>query len=226
MNLLVFVKYPHPGQVKTRLAAQIGANCASDLYRACVADLLGTLDQADLQATMYCAPNASLTRYKTWLGPQWTYQMQQGTDLGQRMASALLQSITPGQATILIGSDLPDLPAKHILAAQQALHSAPLCLGPALDGGFYLIGLNTALPLFQIFADVTWSSSQTLTQVMANCHKFGLSPALIPPWPDLDSTADIQAFMARQAHISSLTRDYIRQNNLEQPLAHDLGATR
>ncbi len=214
MRVLLFVKYPHPGQVKTRLAARIGTEHASGLYRAFVRDQLETLRQAGLDPVICCAPNAPLAEYRVWLGAARTYVVQRGEDLGLRMAEALRAALGVDTPVVLIGSDLPDLPAAHLLAARQALENADICLGPTPDGGFYLIGLRTPDPLPGIFADVRWSTDQVLTQTLTNCRKLGHAPRLLPPWSDVDTARDLSAFAVRNMHARSFSMDYLRAHGL------------
>ncbi len=214
MRVLIFVKYPRPGQVKTRLAACIGAEHACGLYRAFVRDQLETMRRAGLKVTVCCAPTASRADYLAWLGPEWDYLVQRGADLGQRMANALSQALVRTSPVVLIGSDLPDLPVAHLFAAQQLLETAKLCLGPTPDGGFYLIGLRTFLPLSQIFANVAWSTSQVLAQTLANCRSIDLCPHLAPAWSDVDTASDLGAFLRRNSRVHSASMAYARDHGL------------
>ncbi len=214
MRVLLFVKYPLPGQVKTRLAARIGADHASGLYRAFVRDHLETLRQAGLEPVICCAPNAPLTEYRAWLGAARTYVAQRGEDLGRRMGEALREALGVATPVVLIGSDLPDLPATQLLAARQALENTDICLGPTPDGGFHLIGLRTPDPLPGIFAGVRWSTDQVLTQTLANCRKLGHAPRLLPPWSDVDTAQDLSAFAMRNMQARSFSMDYLRAHGL------------
>lgn len=214
MRVLLFVKYPRPGQVKTRLGAHIGMDHASGLYRAFVSDQLETLRQVGLDPTICCAPNAPLADYRDWLGTARTYAAQRGEDLGHRMDEALREALTVSTPVILIGGDLPDLPVVHLFAARQALEKADVCLGPTPDGGFHLIGLRTPDPLPGIFADVRWSTDQVLTQTLANCRKFDRSFRLSPPWPDVDTIQDLRAFAERNMQAQSCSMDYLRTHGL------------
>lgn len=217
MRVLIFVKYPRPGHVKTRLAACIGPERACGLYRAFVRDHLESARRAGLEVTVCYAPTAPLAAYRAWLGPDWSYAAQRGADLGQRMANALKHALSQASPVILIGSDLPDLPVDHLLAARQALETNDLCLGPTPDGGFYLIGLRGPLPMPQIFANVAWSTDRVLTQILDNCRALGLCPHLVPPWSDVDTASDLDAFLRRNARVRSAVMAYARAHGLLEP---------
>lgn len=93
MRVLIFVKYPRPGQVKTRLAACIGANTPADCIGLLCAISSKPCAAPDFKVTVCCAPTASRADYLAWLCPEWDYLVQRGADLGQRMANALSQAL-------------------------------------------------------------------------------------------------------------------------------------
>lgn len=217
MYTLIFVKYPHPGQVKTRLAAHIGDQRASALYQAFVCDQLETMRRADVDPVICCAPNATLKDYRAWLGPYRSYAMQKGEDLGHRMCEALRTALSLDSPVILVGSDIPDLPATHLDAARQALEHATVCFGPTPDGGFYLVGARDPAPLQSMFMNVTWSTEHVLAQTTTNCRRLGIVPHLLPPWPDVDTMSDLRAFVARNSQQQSNTMDCLHRLGWASP---------
>lgn len=197
MRVLLFTKYPAPGLVKTRLAAEIGFESAAGLQDAFVRDELDMLQGMGADATLYCDPLRPLEDYRERFGPARACRAQRGADLGARMLAALNENLADGcRAAVLIGSDLPDLPAGQILAALAALEAAPVCLGPSPDGGFHLLGAGAPLP-DALFTGVEWGGPQVLARTLANCAGLGLEPALLPSWPDVDTLTDLQDYARR-----------------------------
>ena len=141
--VLVFVKAPEIGRVKTRLVGRLDAADAVNLYKCFTADILETLDRWGYPVVVCYHPEAAEKRVTQWLGNGYIYQPQQGKDLGERMARAFSHAFAHGhRAAVLIGSDLPDLPGDRIEAAFSALARSRAVIGPALDGGYYLIGFR------------------------------------------------------------------------------------
>jgi len=209
MRVLMFVKYPRPGAVKTRLGATVGAEHAAALQEAFVRDELDMLSGLGAAVTLYCDPMAGLAEYAALYGDL-PCRHQHGDDLGARMLAALHDALPSApDGVVLIGSDLPDLPAGHIEQAFAALGSAPVCIGPAPDGGFHLLGLTAPLPS-DIFAGVAWSGPQVLERTLANCRRHGLTPRLLPEWPDVDTFEDLEAYARRNRGRDSHTMNRIR----------------
>ena len=155
-----------------------------------------------------------LTQYQHHFGRELSCTIQHGAELGERMLHALHAALDKNpDGVVLIGSDLPDLPARLIRQAFAALQTAPLCLGPAPDGGFYLLGLSLRMPL-DIFAAVHWGSGQVLTQTLANCGTKGLSPHLLAPWPDVDTQADLFDYARRNKKNLTHCMNYVRAHGL------------
>lgn len=208
--MLLFTKYPQPGLVKTRLARDVGAESAARLQLAFLKDELRMLSEMGAQVTLCCDPARPLADYERLFGPAVAYRPQQGADLGQRMLRALHRELEEsGEPAVLVGSDLPDLPERHVRDAFAALDHAQVCLGPATDGGFYLLGLGAPAPA-AIFRDVAWSGPQVLTHTLDNCAALGLTHRLLPPWPDVDTAEDLAAYAGRNPGRDTATMNLIR----------------
>lgn len=209
MRVLLFIKLPQPGMVKTRLARGVGAENAANLQAAFIEDELRMLAGIGADVTLCCDPFLPLAAYER-LFPGLRCLPQQGADLGERMLRALRQSLAEtGEAVVLIGSDLPDLPGERIREAFTALGGARVCLGPATDGGFYLLGMSEPPPP-DIFAGVAWSGPDVLRQTLANCASAGLTHRLLPAWPDVDTLEDLHAFAARNRNRQTRSMGLIR----------------
>jgi len=213
MRILLFVKYPEPGKVKTRLAARIGSKHAAGLYRAFVQDELLMLLELGAAVTICYAPEFPEHDYANWL-PDKKLQPQRGKDLGERMLHALRESLSNDDPVLLIGSDLPDLPFSLLCQAREALRSVPLCFGPAADGGFYLIGATRSGLHSNLFQNVAWSTKHVLQATLSNCDALCIPASNLPVWPDIDTLEDLQALHARSTPAPH-TRAYIRTHGLE-----------
>lgn len=182
-QVMIFAKAPLRGTVKTRLAATIGDDAALDIYRRMLWRASRRLGQGPWQRVLCVTPDALADDPQHW--PAETGRVPQGDgDLGARMLRALNRA-SPGAPVIVVGSDIPELDARHIRQALAALARHDLVFGPSLDGGFYLVGARVP-PAAGLFADVTWSAPTTLAQVLGNCTT---QPALIDRLDDCDDMA-------------------------------------
>jgi rSAM/selenodomain-associated transferase 1 len=196
-RLLIFLKTPTSGTVKTRLARAVGPEAAGALYRACVELTLERLARFQREAVLCVDPPQALAQARDWLGPAWRYQPQQGADLGERLAEATAKAFAEGATrVVVIGTDAPWLDADDIASAFRALERAEVVLGPTDDGGYYLIGLSQ--PAQALFEGVSWSSSSVFEQTRATASALGLRVETLPPGYDLDHLSDVQRFLAEE----------------------------
>jgi rSAM/selenodomain-associated transferase 1 len=185
---------------------------AAALQAAFVLDELRMLREAGADTTLCCEPSVPLERYRRLFGPGPDYECQHGADLGDRMLNALHAALDRGERrVVLIGSDLPDLPPEQIRAAFDALEANRLCIGPAPDGGFHLLGLSAPLPA-DIFRGVVWGGPDVLQRFLDNAE--ALAPFLLAPWPDVDTLEDLHGYTRRNLHRETHTMERIRTFNL------------
>ena len=186
-------KYPAPGRVKTRLAATLGAERACALYRAFVLDLadrLAALPYAVCWA--FWPPEAPFAT----LLPGAVCRPQRGSDLGARMADAVAAAFAerPG-ALVVVGADAPHIPPERLGEAFALLgRGADVVLGPAEDGGYYLLGL--AAPAPELFADIAWSTPDVLRATVDRARRLGLTTRLLATSFDVDQPADLARLRA------------------------------
>lgn len=198
-RLLIFVKEPVPGQVKTRLAAEIGVDAACHVYRRCVERTLERLVALRDEITLCVEPAGATGRIQTWLGSAWPIQPQRGATLGERLANATNRTLTEGvQRVVVIGTDSPWIDHLRIEGAFLSLERADLVLGPAADGGYYLVGL--AKPAPGLFRGIPWSTSQVLDQTLGKTRALGMRVSLLPEGYDVDRLTDLQQWMQQDPH--------------------------
>ena len=191
----VFVKAPDPGAVKTRLAADIGAEQAAALYRRMGRALVAECVAPGRHRTIaWFSPASRVTAVLEWLedcGHDGILCQSPG-GLGERLAAAFERHFAEGaRRVVVIGSDCPQVGVSLVRQAFRALEDADLVIGPALDGGSYLLGLNAPAP--SLFHDIQWSTEVVYRQTMDQAGRLNLSMAVLPELRDLDTVADARA---------------------------------
>ena len=194
-RLIIFVKAPRAGFVKTRLAAALGPHGALAAYRALVERVLGELSplrDVELRFT----PDDAASEISTWLRPCWRTAPQGEDDLGARMSRAFAEAFASGATrVVLIGSDCPHVTTGDIAAAAAALDDHDAVLGPAEDGGYWLVALRAPAP--GLFGQIAWSTEGVLTQTLARAQSLGLRVHLLRTLPDVDTVEDWQRYLAQ-----------------------------
>nr|WP_290226107.1 TIGR04283 family arsenosugar biosynthesis glycosyltransferase [Trichocoleus desertorum] len=192
-RLIIFTRYPEPGKTKTRLIPALGPERAAILQQRMTEH---TLAQAQLlQASSAIALEVRFTggdRYlmRSWLGTELAHRSQGEGNLGQRMTQAFQSAFRAGmQRVVIIGIDCPDLDAIILSKAFQELQQHDLVLGPATDGGYYLIGLRRFVP--ELFQDIAWSTDRVWQQTIAIAQQHHLSVGSLPPLDDVDRPEDL-----------------------------------
>lgn len=191
--LIVFTRYPEPGKTKTRLIPVLGAEGAATLQRQMTEHTLAQVKELQserLVSATICFAGGNQQLMQNWLGTSFDYQPQSDGDLGRRMAIAFETTLEAGtQSVVIIGSDCPDLNAQLMMQAFQALEQHDLVLGPARDGGYYLIGLRRLIP--ELFTGISWSTTEVLQQTMNIAQKLELAVASLPLLSDVDRPEDL-----------------------------------
>ena len=220
-RLLVFVRFPERGKVKTRLARSVGHDAALALYRCFVADAIALSRKSGRRLLVFYDPPGSREAMIHWLGSDLTYVAQAGSDLGGRMDAAFLRAFQDCMRAVLIGSDCPDLPPVILDEAFTSLESHDVVIGPSVDGGYYLIGLSsTAQVLPAIFQGIDWGSSTVFEATLKSLARNGADVHILPRWRDIDERADLAALLSRQSDLPRgrlLTVDYLRDHGFGEP---------
>ena len=193
-RLLIFLKYPTPGLVKTRLAASIGERAASDVASACAELTLARLARFREAAILYLDPPEALAPTRAWLGPDWRLRPQHGPTLGERLAAAFAEAFDEGaHRVIAIGTDSPWLEPHEIETAFNVLEQAELTVGPTEDGGYYLLGLSQPQP--RLFEGILWGTTSVYADTLAQAARLGLRVQTLRLGYDLDRVDDLDRFI-------------------------------
>ena len=195
-RLVMFVRFPGQGQVKSRLAKDLGAEAATDLYRCFVQDLSESFSKEAYRLCIAFHPEEREREMREMLGDEFSYIPQMGGDLGERMKLAFLRCFSEGaRSVVLIGSDIPDLPARIIDEAFRALRHYGVVIGPSVDGGYYLIGFRQDTLNGDVFAGLPWGAETVFQETTNILHTAGALVHVLPVWRDIDNREDITALI-------------------------------
>jgi rSAM/selenodomain-associated transferase 2/rSAM/selenodomain-associated transferase 1 len=204
-QLLVFTRYPEPGNTKTRLISVLGKQAAADLQRQMTEHLVGEarkLLAIHPVSIRICFDGSDEQRLQTWLGPEWGYAPQGSGDLGRRMAGSFESAFQDGaESAVLVGTDVPDLTAPILYQAFRELGSRDLVLGPAEDGGYYLIGLQRSAfgrASTPLFSGISWGTGAVLDQTLGVADGLNLSWSLTERLVDVDRPEDLSSWERHQ----------------------------
>jgi len=193
-RLIVFTRYPEPGKTKTRMIPALGAEGAARLQRQLTEDTLVQVKELTALSPLSVEVHFSggtEQLMQAWLGSDFVYQPQTEGDLGTRITSAFAASFAAGMTrVVIIGIDCPDLKADLMVQAFEALEQCDVVLGPAEDGGYYLIGLKRMID--SLFVGISWGTSQVRQQTLEIAHKLNLAIAFLPLLNDIDRPEDLK----------------------------------
>jgi len=195
--ILIFLKAPRNGYVKTRLAQDVGAARALAVYRALVARQWSALPRA-AQLEVHYAPQDARGEMQNWLGEDTAYYAQTEGGLGARLEHAVESAFVRGAATVCcIGGDCPQLTAKHFDEAEQLLAAGhDVVFGPSEDGGYYLIALKSPQP--ELFRGIPWSSGDTLKVSLQKAKALRLKVGLLQTLYDVDEVSELERALAEK----------------------------
>ena len=190
-TLIAFAKVPRPGRVKTRLAAAIGDAEAASLYRVMGRRVLDGVRGGDYRIVVYIDPANELAAAREWLGAAGVdFRPQKGDDLGERLADAFRREFRRARQVCAIGTDAPAVDRPVIERAFAELSTNDLVLGPALDGGYYLIGTTGYRP--ELFREVPWSTEEVMSATLVRARALRLRTTALEPLPDIDTVEDLE----------------------------------
>ncbi len=185
--LLIFTRNPELGKVKTRLAKDVGDTKALAIYKFLLEHTI--LVTKDLDVTKQVHYSVKIRENDLWNTSIYDKKQQQGSDLGVRMQNAFEQGFKEGyQRIIIIGSDLYDLSQEDLENAFAQLENHDTVIGPALDGGYYLLGLKNLIP--EVFSNKVWGTDTVLQSTLTDLQKY--TTAILAPRNDVDYLSDIE----------------------------------
>ena len=221
--LVVMAKAPVPGQVKTRLCPPLSPRQAAAVYDCFLRDRLMEMgDLSDCDRAIAYMPATAAGRFKVYAYGAFAIFSQRGDDLGDRMHNIFIDRFREGYgAVVIIGSDSPDLPKSIVTQsfARLSSESTDVVIGPATDGGYYLVGMKRPYP--ELFANVPWSTDKVLSATLTIAQSLGIRTALLPAWSDIDTYHDLLVFYQRHERSATvknqpgaITITYLRDHNI------------
>ena len=192
-HLIIFTRYPQPGKTKTRLIPALGVEGATNLQRQMTEFTLSKVKKFQESAAISFEirfTGGNLQLMQNWLGTELNYLLQGEGDLGKRMENSFLSAFNKGaQEVVIIGIDCPNLSAEVLAQAFEKINNCDLLLGPAVDGGYYLIGLKRAIG--ELFINIDWGTSKVLQQTVDIAQQLNLSVGYLPTLADVDRPEDL-----------------------------------
>lgn len=180
-TIALFARYPRPGEAKTRLIPLLGEEGAALLHRQLVERTLATVRASGLPFAVYTT-GAGRADFAAWLGEDVALVEQGGGDLGARLARV-------ASPAILLGADIPGLESRHLQEAARALDEVPVVVGPATDGGYYLLGFRQQMPF--LWPDMAWGTDRVLGDTLSRLDEAGTRYRLLDELADCDRPEDL-----------------------------------
>ncbi|HFA47888.1 MAG TPA: glycosyltransferase [Bacteroidetes bacterium] len=184
--IIIFIKNIVPGKVKTRLAATVGNEQAVKIYEA----LLERTRQEALKVAVsrYVFYSTFIEKNDEWKDAHFTKKTQRGANIGERMSNSFIDIMPPVKSAVLVGGDIAGLTAEILQQALQKLKDHDFVLGPAFDGGYYLIGMNKPEP--SIFENIEWSHPDVTKTTLQNIERLNKTCHILPTLSDIDYEED------------------------------------
>jgi rSAM/selenodomain-associated transferase 1 len=201
-EVIIFTRYPEAGKTKTRMIPLLGEMGAATLQRQMTEYTLATVKKLvrvrGFSAQVYFT-GADLAKMSAWLGAEVSYRAQESGDLGERLQQAFREAFEEGVTkVVIIGVDCPNITDNLLKEAFFVLDSQDLVLGPAQDGGYYLIGLKRLFG--ELFRGISWGTGDVLAQTLVIAQNLGLNTGLLPILADVDRPEDYFIWQERQKY--------------------------
>lgn len=214
-QLSIFAKYWQPGQVKTRLAASIGAARAAALQQLFFRFLVTRLADSAERCAVVFSPSERNAEFRLASGDGWHLCPQSEGDLGARLRHHVQAALNDGvEQIVIVGADSPTLPMEYVEQAFRSLESHSVVLGPSQDGGYYLVGTSGTPPIFE---DIDWGTESVLQQTMEHLKRASISYTLLPEWYDIDTLSDLEQLICEldNAPTANVTERALRKELVE-----------
>ncbi len=201
-SIIIFLRYPKKGKVKTRLAKTTSSEFATNFYKSCAENLVNITKRiSSINRFAFFSNENEREEIKSWLGNKLFYAHQEGDDLGIRMRNAFEKVFNTGsQKVIIIGTDIPDLSKEIICGAFNDLDNNDVVIGPSKDGGYYLLGIKKMYT--RLFEDIEYSTSSVFSETLARVTDLNLTYKLLPVLSDIDTEEDLVNWLNNEAGTS------------------------
>jgi uncharacterized protein len=224
-RLIIFCRYPIPGKTKTRLIPAFGPLNSADLHKRLVEETFTKAKEFTHECTIsleVCFDEGSKEQMRRWLGPITFLSKQKGDDLGQRMHHSFSAAFKQGcKKVVLIGTDVPEASKELFRLAFNALDNNDMVLGPAHDGGYWLIGLNGP---FEVFENIQWGGDSVLESTLTLAEGIGLKANLLDPLLDIDTIDDVNAWRPDESrpspYLSIIIPAINEEENIRKTIAY------
>ncbi len=198
--VILFVKFPEKGKVKSRLARHLDGDMVLSIYACMVLDALDTLTSGHFPFCICFDPPGASGRMRSWLGQQYRYMPQLGDTLGERMERAFSRVFSESiEEAVLVGCDIPGLTSAIIDDAFRSLKNHDAVIGPASDGGYYLIGFRRSAYYPPVFRDMSWSTSRVFGETVERLGRSSLTVHVLPECMDVDTRDDLVKLLGRHS---------------------------
>jgi rSAM/selenodomain-associated transferase 1 len=201
-------KAPVEGQVKTRLASDIGLHHATELYKCFLKDTLDKLKDTGIPVIIYYFPKQSKRMLTLTIGPNYHFVHQKGNNLGERLFNGFKKAKNKGyEYSIALSSDVPDISPNTIINAMDRLKNYPAVIGPCPDGGYYLIGFQLDQIEKDYFSRIQWGAKTVYKDTMKRMEDINIY--ICEQWRDVDTLEDLNDLLKKKN--SSYTQNYVKR---------------
>jgi hypothetical protein len=213
-GVILFLKLPEKGKVKTRLSESTSEKFAIDFYKLCVSEILkylNLLNKSEFDIYVFFENDKNKRKIMEWLGSHYNLITQRGDYLGERMLNSFRYIFSKGYGrAVIIGSDIPDLSNETIEQAAALLNEHDVIISPSTDGGYVLLGLKKIAP--ELFENISWSTGEVLQQTIDKIKNAGLSYKLTNPLSDIDDKNDLLNWFEEGKNLSLIKQIQILYN--------------
>lgn len=188
--LIVFVRYPETGKVKTRLAEETDNRFACSFYKLCAENTFSEISSlANFDKYIFYTDEKYRAQIAEWTKNKFSYALQEGSDLGERMYNAFEHVLKHYNKAIIIGTDIPDLFKEIIESAGEMLEQNDFVIGPSKDGGYYLLGIKKNYK--ELFENIEWSSDSVFDSTIRKAKTLNLKIGRLQSLQDIDNLSDL-----------------------------------
>jgi len=195
--IIVFTRFPVEGKVKTRLAKNMGNKFTVSFYKTCAEHTFSELlkvKKYNVDIYLFCSEENEMTEVINWTKNKFSYHFQQGDNLGLRMLNAFKFVFEKGyKKVIIIGTDAPDISMNLVQSAISVLGNYTVVIGPANDGGYYLLGFRSKL--IDLFSGIEWSTDSVLDNTVEKLNRSKTNYFMLNELTDIDTLEDLQNWL-------------------------------